>query len=66
MTSVHLMVLGHFVPTLLTKAGVNTGSDGVTVCLEPAAAGEITIDSPETRPVRFIICMFVLFYPSWQ
>lgn len=38
---------------MLTKASVSTGSDGVTVCLEPAAAWEITIDSSERqRPCK--------------
>ncbi len=37
---------------MLTKVSVNTGSDSVTVCLEPAAAREITTDSPETRPCK--------------
>lgn len=48
MTSVGL---GHPVP-MLTKASVNKGSESVTVCLEPAATWEITIDSPETRPCK--------------
>lgn len=51
MTSVQCMGSGLSVPTL-TKASVNTGSDGVTVCLEPAAAWELTIDSPETGPCK--------------
>lgn len=49
--TVQYMALGHTVP-MLTKASVNTGSDGVTVCLEPAAAWEITIDRPEMRPCK--------------
>lgn len=51
MTSIQYIGLGHTVP-MLTKASVNTGSDGVTECLEPAAAWEITIDSPEARPCK--------------
>lgn len=49
MTSVQYIGLGHTVP-MLTNASVNTSSDSVTVCLEPAAAWEKTIDRPETRP----------------
>lgn len=45
------MGLGQTVP-MLTKGNIKTGSDSVTVCLEPAVAWETTIHSPETRPCR--------------
>lgn len=51
MISAQYIGLGHTVP-MQTKVSVNTGSDSVTVCLEPAAAWEITIDSPEKRPCK--------------
>lgn len=63
--NVQHMCLCHTVP-ILTKASVNTGSDRVTVCLEPAATGEITIDSPETWPckVRYLHVCVVLSLPA--
>ena len=64
MKDVQYLGLGHAVP-MLTKASVNKGSDGVTVCLEPAATWEITIDSPETRPRKVhYLCVCVVFIPA--
>ena len=61
MKSVPFKDLSPTVP-MLTKASVNKGSDSVTLCLEPAATWEITIDSPETRPhkVHYLYVCVVL------